>query len=197
MNPSDPSPPPHEVFPVPPQAQALATQLGAAVPTLTTERLRLRAPRLADFPAYAEIALSPKGRFLMEEPTRETAWCDFTNMTAGWLLRGHGLWTVERLSDGRVVAFALLGFEPGDHEPELGYMVRPEAEGCGYATEAAGRARRYAFEALGFDHLVSSIDPENDGSVRVAKKLGGVRDTDAEAAHGDAVIIMRYRPPRD
>lgn len=187
---------PHEVWPSPPGGQARAARFQALTPALETPRLRLRAPRLSDFAVYAEIVAAPEGRFLLASPTRENAWYDFANMTACWLLRGHGLWSVERKAPehvGPVVGFALIGFEPGDHEPELGYMTAPSARGRGYAAEAAGCALRYAFDQLDLPTLVSSIDVDNHASARVAEKLGGVRDRTAERAHDDAVLIFRYR----
>ena len=45
----------HELM-TPGPAAVLADQIAGFVPVLTTENLTLRAPRLADFPLYAEIA---------------------------------------------------------------------------------------------------------------------------------------------
>ncbi len=183
---------PHEQAPSSSNAIAFAKRLADLIPTLRTDRLRLRAPTLSDFAWYAEIALSPKGRFILNDPNRERAWYDFANMVACWLLRGHGLWTVERHEDNEVIGFVLIGFEPGDHEPELGYMLREHAEGRGYATEAARRAMRYAFEELGLTTLVSTMDHDNAASLKVAQKLGGVRDPSAEQEHGNAILVLRY-----
>lgn len=187
----------HEKYPDAPNAAAFAIRLQSLIPTLETERLRLRAPALADFPVYADIALGPKGRFILPEQTRAGAWYDFSNMVACWLLRGHGLWTVERRDTALTLGFTLISFEPGDHEPELGYMFAAEAEGNGYATEAAGRAKLYAFETLAFSTLVSTIDPDNAASLAVALRLGGARDTDAEAAHGGETLVVRYAAAED
>lgn len=186
--------PHHERTPTHTEAATLAHRLTGAIPVLQSARLTLRAPKISDFSTYADIALSPQGRFLIVEQDREHAWYDFVNMVACWVLRGHGLWTVEKRDDGTVVGFALIGFEPGDHEPELGYMVRAEAEGFGYATEAAAAAKQFAFGQLGFATLVSTIDPDNEGSIHVARKLGGVRDPHAEQAHHNETLVFRYAP---
>ncbi|MEM7619705.1 MAG: GNAT family N-acetyltransferase [Pseudomonadota bacterium] len=175
-----------------PKAMALAQSLTNLIPTLHTKRLILRAPQISDFSVYAKIALSPKGHFILMEPNRENAWYDFVNMIACWLLRGHGLWSVERKQDNAVIGFVLISFEPGDHEPELGYMIIPQAESCGYATEAAAEAKHYAFDALGFTTLASAIDHDNTASFKVAQKLGGVRDRKAEKRHDDEILILRY-----
>ncbi|MEO0360222.1 MAG: GNAT family N-acetyltransferase [Pseudomonadota bacterium] len=182
---------PHEIA-LPGRAAGFAAQLAAGLPAVETRRLKLRAPRLEDFDAYAEIATGPAGRFLIEDPSRENAWFDFAQMVAAWLLRGHGLWSVETKEAAELVGFVLIGFEPGDHEPELGYMLRPGFEGEGYAIEAAAAAKRCAFDVLDLPSLVSTVDRDNARSRRLAERLGGLRDAAAEAAHGDAILVYRY-----
>ena len=135
---------PHEIATPGPAADA-AARMQAALPRLETARLILRAPRLEDFEIYARIGASDRGRHLVADNTdRAALWLDFTQMVATWLLRGHGVWTVEARTDGAVLGFVLIGFEPGDHEPELGYLFRETAEGRGYAQEAATAARDHA-----------------------------------------------------
>lgn len=169
-----------------------AAALAAHIPVIETARLRMRAPRIEDFQAYAAIVEGPSGQFLVETPDREGAWLDFAQMTATWVLRGHGLWAVDTLADETLVGFALIGFEPGDHEPELGYMFLPESTGRGYATEAAEAARAFAFDTLQFPTLVSCVDHENTASRALAERLGGRRDTAAEAAHDNITLVYRY-----
>ena len=183
---------PHEIAIAGPAA-AFAGMLRAELPEIETARLRLRAPRIEDFQAYAEIATGSAGRFLMDQPSREAAWFDFAQMVAAWLLRGHGLWSVETLADDALVGFVMLGFEPRDHEPELGYMFLSAAEGRGYATEAAAAAKSHGLETLAMPTLVSTIDPDNAPSIRLAERLGATRDATAEAAHGDEIHVYRHQ----
>jgi RimJ/RimL family protein N-acetyltransferase len=148
-----------------------AAAVAAVIPVLRTERLTLRAPRVADFPAYAAIACTDRGIHIGGPFTEEEAWDDFCRMTANWLLRGHGAWAVET-HVGDLVGFILIGFEPGDAEPELGWFLLEGAEGQGYATEAAWAVHDHAVNALGLDRLVSYIAPDNAASMRVAERLG-------------------------
>lgn len=185
---------PHETPPTGAPA-AMAARFQALVPVIETGRLRLRAPRIEDFGAYARIVEGPAGRHLTETPSRESAWLDFTQMVATWMLRGHGVWSIEALADGAHLGFVLIGFEPGDHEPELGFMLLPEAEGQGYAAEAARAARAHACRALGMGALVSTIDPDNARSIRLAERLGAARDAAAEAAHGNRIRVYRHPSP--
>ena len=156
-------------------AAALAARLQALVPILTTERLILRAPRIEDFSIYAEIVLSPRGTHLHID-TREDAWYDFSAMVANWLFRGHGVWTITPKSGAASYGFVLLGFEPGDEAPELGYMITDAAEGQGIALEAAEAARHHAMETLGLQDLVSYVEATNTRSIALAERLGATRD---------------------
>ena len=152
--------------------------------------------RLEDFEIYARIGASDRGRHLVADNTdRAALWLDFTQMVATWLLRGHAVWTVEARTDGAVLGFVLIGFEPGDHEPELGYLFRETAEGRGYAQEAATAARDHALTTLALPGLVSTIDPDNARSIRLATRLGAARDPAAEAAHGNTIRVYRHPTP--
>lgn len=185
---------PHEIAATGPAAE-FAARLQSALPVLETERLTLRAPRIEDFEAYAAIGESDRGRYLVADNSdRDALWLDFAQMVACWLLRGHGVWTVETRADAKAIGFVLLGFEPGDHEPELGYLFLPEAEGQGYAQEATRAARAYAFDTLGLKTLVSTIDHGNARSIRLAERLGATRDAAAEAAHNHAIQVFRHMP---
>ncbi|WP_298920424.1 GNAT family N-acetyltransferase [uncultured Roseobacter sp.] len=176
-------------------AAALAAQFQSLVPVLETDRLRLRAPHIGEFEHYAAITVGTRGQYILEEQTREAAWYDFTQMIAGWTLRGHGLWTIERKSDGTALGFVLLGFEPGDPEPELGFMMRASAEGHGYAHEAAVAARDYGFSVLELPTLISTIDPANARSQRLAECLGAVRDGHVEATLPEDILVYRHPAP--
>jgi RimJ/RimL family protein N-acetyltransferase len=179
---------PHEIS-IPGPAADFAASLVAQLPEIETARLRLRAPRLTDFDAWAEIFTGPAGPHLGGPFDRDDAFTEFTATCGLWLLRGHGPWTVEPKAGGAVLGFVLIGFEPGDQEPELGYLFRPSAEGQGYATEAARALRDHAFRFLGMDRLVSYIDPENPRSARVAERLDATRIADFDGAQ-----VWLHRP---
>jgi len=60
----------------------------------------------------------------------------------------------------------------GTDEIEIGYHVRRDLWGQGYAPEAARACQGYGFARLGADRLISLIRPENLPSRRVAEKTG-------------------------
>ncbi|MEM9972849.1 MAG: GNAT family N-acetyltransferase [Pseudomonadota bacterium] len=182
----------HEL-PTPGAAEEHAVRIAGAVPVIETHRLRLRAPALADFPAFAEIAMGPRSAGIGGPMPREVAWAEFMQMTATWILRGHGWWTVEHRTDAAVLGFVGLGFEPGDHEPELGYMATESSEGKGFVFEACRAAMEHARSALGLTTLVSYVDRKNTRSARLAERLGAARDAEAEALLDPEDTAFVYR----
>lgn len=163
----------------------------ALVPVLKTERLTLRAPRVEDFQGHAEIMEQPSATFMFEAPpTRERAWFDFAQLCATWMLHGHGAWAIEHA--GTFAGIVHIGLEPGDPEPEFGWMLRPAYEGQGIAFEAASAVRDHAFGEMGFSTLISAIDPENTRSEKLAIRLGATRDPLTEEALGCADLIYRH-----
>lgn len=94
---------------------------------------------------------------------------------------GHGLWLLTLRSTGEFVGDC--GLTPqeieGTVDIEVGYHVRADLQGCGYATEAAAACRAYARDVLGAKRLIAIINPENTPSQRVAEKIGLSYERDA------------------
>lgn len=179
---------------------AFAADLRAHLPRLETARLVLRAPVIEDFETYRAILMSPRAVHMVDEPLdRRDTWLDFAQVVATWLLRGHGLFAIEDRASGAVLGFTLIGFEEGDREPELGWFLTEDAEGQGYAFEAAEAVRNWGLSTLKVPSLVSYIDPPNARSIRLAERLGGWHDRAASAelsaAQGAEVAVYRHWPP--
>lgn len=164
---------------------AIAAQAG--VPVLETARLHLRAPRMADL---AEWTRGYMAEWADPGDTEETAFEQFCTYTAGWMLHGHGLWSVARKADGVLIGFVLVGLEWDDPEPELGYLILSAHRGQGYGFEACTAARDHGMDLLG--DLVSYVAPDNVASNAMAQKLGATRDVTAEAALSDPDHVWRY-----
>lgn len=177
----------HETPPVGIPAEQ-AARFQALVPVLTTRRLTLRAPQVADFDTYAEIVCGPRGAYIGGPMNREDAWFDFIQLSSCWQLHGHGGWTIT--GGGETLGFVILGLEPGDQEVELGFLFRAAAEGQGYAREAAIAARNHAFNTLNLPSLVSYIAPKNTRSAALAERLGAYPDGTV-----DGCTIYRHPNP--
>lgn len=161
-----------------------------------TERLRLRGWRPSDFEAFAAYyANDETARFVGGQMTREKAWRSFAAVVGHWSLKGFGFWAVEEKASGVFVGAVGLWQPEGWPELELGYWLTSAAQGRGYATEAAVRSRRFAFEELGAATLVSYIDPANEPSIRVAKRLGADFEATIELLDRGPHCVFRHQPP--
>jgi RimJ/RimL family protein N-acetyltransferase len=87
---------------------------------------------------------------------------------------GYGLWAMLLKDSGELIGDCgcFLRDIDGRDDIEIGYHVRRDLWGKGYATEAAQACMQYAFTAFGFDRVISLIRPENMQSIRVAEKNG-------------------------
>ena len=146
------------------------------IPILETERLILRGYRAEDAPAVAtlqgdaEVQRHMGGRI---DATLKGAYAKMLNHTALWHFRGFGKWGVEEKASARLIGRA--GFLDYPYEwpgPELGWTLLPEFWGKGYASEAGRAALDWGFETLGAARVLSMIQPANDASINVARKLG-------------------------
>ena len=146
------------------------------IPTLETERLRLRSFQRSDIDDYAALKADPEAlRYLGGEPEpwdRGRSWRHMAFLMGHWQLGGAGMWVVEHRETGAflgVVGFAAPEGWPGF---ELAWSLARHHGGNGYATEAARRSLAYAFTSLAKDRVISLIHPENRSSIGVAERIG-------------------------
>ena len=143
---------------------------------ITTLRLHLRPFTPEDLPDLAAIlADSEVTRFSLIEPKS----LDDTRALLGRILatyekEGFGLYAVIHLEEGKLIGYCGFSVRRIDDRRtiELGCGLARSFWGMGLATEATQACRDYGFEKLGFQRMVSIVDPENRGSIRVAEKLG-------------------------
>jgi RimJ/RimL family protein N-acetyltransferase len=144
-------------------------------PALETARLLLRPFSEADVePLFALMQDPDVVRYVGDRriPTRQEAWRSVAGWIGHWALRGYGMWAIEERASGELIGRAGL-INPLDWPgPEVGYLLGKRWWGHGYATEAARAAMDWGFERVGFDRLISLIDPANAPSIAVALRLG-------------------------
>lgn len=142
-------------------------------PTLETERLILRAPRAEDFEAWAAFAGDEETmRHLGGVQARAIAWRGICTMTGAWEIRGFSMFSVVEKSSGRWVGRLGPWAPEGWPGTEVGWGLIREVWGRGYATEGAIAAIDWAFDALGWDEVIHTIEPANTASQAVARRLG-------------------------
>jgi RimJ/RimL family protein N-acetyltransferase len=164
------------------------------IPSIETERLVLRAPRLADWPAYADFLASDRAVYMGAPFSEAAAWGMFCHDAAQWTLMGHGALMLEGRRGGHCLGQVGINAGPLFPEHELGWLLYPGAEGLGYAFEAAEALRNWAFGTLGLRTLVSYIHPDNLSSRRLAERLGAVLDIDA-VRHDPRDLVYRHSRP--
>ncbi len=169
-----------------------AAKVHAVLPRLETARLVLRPAQLGDYAVWDQIVMGPAGEFVGGPFDARGAYLDFAQCVVGWVLHGCGLWAIEDRADGAVLGFVAHGFEYGNADPQLGYLLIDAAQGKGIATEAASAVRDYAFDVLGQDTLVLYFHPQNAASRAVAVKLGAVQDSAAEAKAKGASVYRLF-----
>jgi RimJ/RimL family protein N-acetyltransferase len=166
------------------------------IPSLETERLRLRSLRLDDLDAYAQMYADPEVMRFLEQGApldRAAAFRSMALHLGHWQLRGYGQWALENRATGQFVGRAGLWQPEGWPGLEVGWVLHPDAWGQGYATEAGRAAIEYAFGVLGAEYIISLIRPGNTGSIKVAERLGESYQRDVELLGQTAGVYGKHR----
>ena len=166
----------------------------ALSPTLTTDRLILRAPGPQDVPAFAAFYASDAARFVGGPMTEAETWRYLYQGLGHWAMRGYGRWIVTLRDDDTAIGLVGLHHPLDWPEAEVGWCIW-SGNGKGYACEAARAARSHAYDTLGWTTVVSMIALGNDASVRVATALGAAREGDFVHPIYGAMAV--YRHPRE
>lgn len=143
------------------------------IPTLETERLRLRSFHETDVDDYAALNADPEVMLHMGGPwDRGRSWRHMAFLLGHWRLAGAGMWALEQKETGAFLGVA--GFAEPDGWPglELAWKLARRWWGYGYATEAARAALDHAFTVWKRNRVISLIRPENRASLRVAERIG-------------------------
>lgn len=167
-----------------------------AVPVIETARLRLRGHRMADYAAYATFYASERAVHVGGPYPARHAWNSFAGDAGHWSLKGFGWWIVTEKGDDAALGTVGLHQPPQHPEPELGWTLFADAEGKGFAREAAEVVRDWAWARLGALSLVSYIAPGNGRSIALAERLGARLDRAAERpANAPDVLVYRHPGP--
>ena len=164
-------------------------------PVLQTQRLTLRAVQASDCDLFVDFLTSDRGAFVGggTELPRGKAWRAFASLIGHWAIHGCGIFAIVERSSGKTIGGIGPWFPEGWPEHEMSWSIwAPEAEGKGYAAEAARAALDYAFDTLGWDTCVSYIDANNARSIALAERMGATVDPTA-AQPDDHTDLLVYR----
>lgn len=165
-------------------------------PELQTDRLLLRAIRMADWEPYAAMWADARvTRYIGGEPrTRAVAWTKFGQGAGFWALLGYGYWSILDHAGGYLGVGGFARHERGIAElgqyPECGWTFANEAWGRGIASEAVRAMCAWA-DAAGLPETRCIIAGGNIASVKVAERVGYV----ACAEFADNERIFRRPAP--
>jgi len=151
----------------------MGMDVSAFGPRLETERLILRVPEERDLePLAAAMADEETARHIGGTQSPPMVWRSIASIIGHWALRGYGFFTVEDKASGEWLGRVGPWYPHGWPQPEVGWTIKREAWGKGYASEAAARSMDWAFDELGWAAVIHLIDEANTGSQGVATKLG-------------------------
>jgi len=158
-----------------------------------TERLVLRRWTAADRPAFAALNADPQVMATIGPVmTGEQSDAYLDRIEAHFDEHGFGLWCVEL--DGEPIGFTGFSVPWFRDGVEIGWRLRSEHWGNGYAPEAARECLRVGFDEIGFDEVLSFTSVVNTNSQRVMRKIGMARDVEADFDHPGVPEASHLRP---
>ncbi len=159
---------------------------GAAV--LTTPRLVLRPFEDADRQPFFDLNTHPLVvESLGSAPSRAESDAFVDRIGEEHAREGWGLWAVEVAGGapfvGMVGLHRMRADLPCAPAVEVGWRLRPDTWGRGYATEAASASVRFGFEQVGLDEILAITTTPNARSQAVMERIGMVRDPTGDFDH--------------
>ena len=153
---------------------------------IETERLVLRAWREADIaPFHAMGQDAAVMRHLGPPPTLENARGAYDRMATCQEKHGFCFWVVERKADATFIGFC--GLQPGYDfligETEIGWRLRRDAWGQGYAREAAEASLNWGWRNTDVRAITAITVPANTASWRLMERLGMTRSAADDFDH--------------
>ena len=144
---------------------------------IETERLLLRPFGPADVENHVAMMADPlvaKTLTADGKPrSRGEEWRMAATLIGHWSIRGFGFFSVIDKSTGDWLGRVGPWFPEGWISVECGWAMRSAAWGKGYAPEAAIAAIRWTFaNNPSLERIISVIDPKNQNSQNVARKVG-------------------------
>lgn len=143
---------------------------------LLTERLRLEPFADAHLDGLHALNSDPAVmRYLTGRPeTRDETLAGIERVKARWAEWGYSWWSFFEQDGGALIGAGCIQHLDKDRaQPlEIGWRLRQDRWGRGYASEAARRMATFAFDDLATPLLRAVCDPDNRASARVMERLG-------------------------
>jgi len=164
-----------------------------------TDRLLLRQWREEDRRPFAELNADPEVMRYFPAPLTRAESDGFVDWASAHVAEhGWGLWALEERASGAFLGFTGLAearfeaaFTPA---VEIGWRLRRDAWGRGYASEAARAVLADAFDGLALEEVVSFTAVANERSRAVMVRLGMTRDPADDFDHPEVPEGHPRRP---
>jgi RimJ/RimL family protein N-acetyltransferase len=160
---------------------------------LETARLILRLPRQSELDDWARFMADPRtANHIGGVQPRSVVWRSMAAMAGSWALTGFGMFSVIEKASGEWVGRLGPWYPEGWPGTEVGWGIRHESWGRGYATEGSIAAIDWAFDRLGWSEVIHTIAPDNANSQAVAKRLGStmLRPTTLPAPYANISVEL-------
>jgi RimJ/RimL family protein N-acetyltransferase len=155
---------------------APVTEASNPAPVVETERLRIRRLALDDAAFILELLTDPS--FLRNIGDRGVANLEDARRylrngpMRSYEEHGFGLYLTTRKEDGAPIGICGLLKRDALDDVDVGFAFLPRYWSKGYATESARAVVAYGKDVLGLPRIVAVTRADNDGSIRVLRKLG-------------------------
>lgn len=152
------------------------------LPTLAVAsgRVRLRQSRPSDLDAIAALFSDDEALRYWSHgafESRAAAQTYLDGMAEGLADRSLFQWAIaEPEGDTLVGTVTVLGWDRRNRRAELGFILRPEWQGRGLATEAVTAVLDFAFAEMDLWRVEADADPANAGSLALLERLGFERE---------------------
>jgi len=150
--------------------------VGDVIPTLDTDRLRLRPFELTDAPAVQTLA----GVYAVAVTTLNIPHPYPEGLAESWI-SGHRpaaaegtrlTWAVARTTDATLLGSITLSIVSAHRRAELGYWLGVPYWNQGYMTEATRHVTAFGFAECALQRVQAGCFPRNPASARVMVKVG-------------------------
>lgn len=142
---------------------------------IETERLLLRNFTIEDAALIYELNLDPDVIRYTYDPIKDIEHAREILeqvILPQYALYNHGRWAVHLKPQLEFIGWCGLKNIPQRDEIDLGYRLKKQFWGKGYATEAAHACIKYGFEKLNLQRIIGRAVPGNAASLHVLEKCG-------------------------